>query len=255
MITTCARACTTALVLPVVLSVAAGGLTTAAQAENSPPTIERITTVNESGGLTPYIPLYTSVSVEFTDPTPSTEKKYEVVVPGVKTTAFVHREADGNFTASFPIYDLEFDQPYDIAVRELDADGDVVARSESLSWTPSFVKHPRAIDSNVRENRRGLTYTAGKRARLWFKGKVEPGATVTTRVWVGKRKNFTDADMSANTTKNAALVDDKEGSSLVPKFKIPKKLAGKYLWISVLIWKDGKAGWRYTLPPIKVVRR
>ena len=201
--------------LPLALPLAAAGLTAPAHAEEPAPTITRITTANEGGGLTPYIPLYTTVRVEFTDPTPSAEEAYEVTVPGVATSSVVVATGAGEFALSFPIYDLEPDQSYDIAVQELDEDGTPVAVSEPLTWTAELVGHPRKLRSNVTKVGRQWTYTAGRRAKLRFRGAVEPGTEVHTRGWVSRRKAFTSDDWSANTYKKAALVD-RACAELVP---------------------------------------
>ncbi|WP_148572899.1 hypothetical protein [Nocardioides caldifontis] len=245
-----------AVAAPVLLSIAVGGLTTPAhtQEPGDAPQVQKVTTANESGGLTPYIPLYSTGVVTFTDSTPSAADDYRVRLGKKDGSGHVQALGGGRFRATFDVYSLENGRSYPVTVQEVGAGG-VTATSAPVDWTFRYVRHPRKFVTSSTKVKGQWTYRAGKRATFRFKGTWEPGTRVSTQVWVSKRKKFTPDDWSANVYGKAALLEAKPKAKPVLSVKIPRKVVGKYVWVSVLGWKDGTAGWTFSTPAAKVVRR
>ncbi len=251
---------TSLLVLAPSLLVTAGlGATVPAQADDpapaEAPTITGITTSNVGGGLTPYIPLSTAVFVTFTDSTPSPAGAYRVKVPGVGTFRYANEsyETEGEFTVQVDAYQLPVDTEASYVVTEMKK-GKVVSKSAPASFTFSYVKAPRRATTNSKKVDGQWTYRAGRRAEFAFKGTWEEGTRVQTQVWVSKGKKFTDADFTYNTRKSGDLLTTGLEEEPVMSVKIPRDLVGKYVWVSILGWKDGKGGWTYQMKPARVIR-
>ncbi|WP_223124184.1 hypothetical protein [Nocardioides marmotae] len=225
----------------------------AAAEPNTAPVIAKVTTENTGGGLSPYAHLYTSVVVSFTDETPSKEEAYRIQVPGVGT-ADVQAWPDPADPTRFQAYlagsTFTDGTSYDITVRESPKGQDAVT-SAARPFTFSYVGHPASWKTSSKKIKGQWSYRAGRAARISFKGAWEAGTRITTQVWVSKGKKFTPDDWTHNL-KNALV--QKTGSQAVLSFKVPNKLRGKYLWVSVRGWKNGKAGWVFEAPPAKVVR-
>lgn len=245
---------------PFTLTAAALALTTPllawtaapATAGDAGPVISEITTANESGGLTPYIPLYTTVRLTFTDATASGPEAYRIDVTGpdfaeqYSHVVWPDYAEPGGFTASVDAYGLPVDEPLQFTVSELDGD-EVVAASAPQEFTFTFVDHPSYLSTSSTKVEGRWTYKAGSTGRLSLTGAWEEGTRVNTQVWVSKGKKFTSADWDRNVYGTAALVKGKLRDELVSSFRIPKRLKGHYVWVSVLGWKPGEGGWRFTV--------
>ena len=246
---------TTLALLPLAL---AGTLLspTSAQAEDSPPVVTGITTENTGGGLNPYLPLYTSVAISFTDETPSAKRDYKVQVPGVKASEFYVQAggAPGTFIARGPAYGLAVGEESQFRIVEL-ADGEVLGKSDPAPFTFTYVGHPRSLQTSSKKVDGEWSYRAGTRARLEFTGAWERGTTISTRVWVSRTRKFTQRDWNFNTGKDGALVEKSRVDEPVLSFRVPRKHVGKYVWVSVRGWKEGEGGWTFEIPAEKIIRR
>lgn len=215
-------------------------------------TITAITTQNESGGLTPYLPLFTTIRVSFTDDSPSDPSAYRVDVVGeeyrgkVVGTARANPEQPGTFEATVDAYELPVGEALDFTVRELRGDR-ATSASAAESFTFTYVDHPRRFStSSTREHGR-WSYRAGRLAHLRFRGGWEEGTRFSTQVFVSRRKRFTARDFARNVRGDAALVRAYDRARPVLSFRIPRRLRGQYVWVSVLGEKPGEGGWRYTV--------
>jgi hypothetical protein len=228
----------------------------AAQAADSPPVITKITTENNGGGLTPYVPLFTTVAVTFTDPTPSAETDYLVRVPGAEVEEFLvfATGKPDTFVGQVPGHLLTAGAESEFTVVEHE-DGKVVGTSAPEAFTFTYVGHPRRLSTSSTKVRGQWSYRAGTRARLRFRGKWEPGTTITTQVWVSRAREFTSRDYTFNTRKKGALVQRSGVDKTVLSFRVPRKHIGKYVWVSVMGWKNGKGGWSFEVPAERIIRR
>jgi hypothetical protein len=229
-------------------------LLTPAQAADAPPVLGTITTENAAGGLTPYVPLSTHMALTFSDATPSNHRFYRIVVSDIGSfEAAYDAGGTGEFKALIPTDGMQPGTTYDVTVEETDDAGNVMDTSATASWTYRIVKHARSFSTSSTLVRGVWSYRAGSVARFSFRGKWENGTRYSTQVWVSRTKRFTAKDYTANTTGHADLVTRHGASRPVLKVKIPARLRGKYVWVSVMGWKHGKAGWLFTVPAEKVI--
>ncbi len=142
---------------------------------------------------------------------------------------------------------------YDFTVEETNDEGEVISTSAPRSWTYQFVKHPRSFSTSSKRVRGQYSYRAGSTAKFSFRGTWEKGTRYSTQVWVSKTKRFTSHDFATNTRHNGDLVSKYNASRPVLSVKIPRRLRGKYVWVSILGWKDGKAGWLFAAAAEKVI--
>jgi hypothetical protein len=216
--------------------------------------ISGITTANEAGGLTPYVPLHTAVVVTFTDATPGDATAYRVKVAGIGT--FKHAQPTGNadeLAISVDGDQLPMDRERSYVVQEVQDDA-VVDASAPVPFTLSAVGHPRSFSTSSEKVAGQWSYRAGDTAKFRFDGRWEKGTTFSTQVWVSRTKKFTEDDYTFNT-EGGDLVTTSYASEPVMSVKIKRSLVGKYVWVSILGWKDGRAGWLWTVPAERVVRR
>ena len=243
---------TSALLAPLAVAAPAS----AGTATPTAPTITRVTTENDGGGLTPYVPLATSAVVVLTDATPSAADDYRLVVAGLGT--FPVRESwdtPGSFEASVPNRGFADGRRFSFTVQELSSNGRVVGTSAARTWTWRYVGHPRRLDTNARKVHGRWTYRAGSVARFRFRGTWEPGTRFTTQVFVSRTRTYTGDDYAANVNGHAALVSTRDAARPVLSVRVPRRLVGRHLWVSVLGWKNGKAGWVFQTGPAQVTRR
>lgn len=230
-------------------------LVSPAHAEDAP-SITDITTENSSGGLTPYVPLYTHAAITFTDSTPSNHSSYRVKVSGVGTfDAAYDSGSEGEFKALIVNDGMKHGETYDFTVQELTPEGEVASTSAAVPWTYRIVKHPRAFYTSSKMVKGQWSYIAGEAAKFRFRGKWESGTRFSTQVWVSERRGFSSRDFTVNTRRNGDLVSRYNAAKPVLSVKIPQRLAGKYVFVSIMGWKDGKAGWIFTVPAERVIRR
>ena len=153
---------TSALLAPLAVAAPASAGTTTPTA----PTITRVTTENDGGGLTPYVPLATSIRVVVADATPSAAEDYRLVVAGLGTFPVEEvGDSPGSLEARVPNRGFVDGRRFTFTVEELSSDGRVAGTSAARAWTWHYVGHPRRLDTNARKVHGRWTYRAGSVAR------------------------------------------------------------------------------------------
>ncbi|HEY0948991.1 hypothetical protein [Nocardioides sp.] len=250
------------LVSAVLISLVPGGTAHAADPDTAP-VIQTAGLSTETGGLSGYLPISCVVRVEFTDQTPSDAEDYAISVEG-RDGAGASHQYDGlgqpvpdAFTIGLPCGDLA-DGQHTVTVREHPGEAQAT-ESEPAAFSYRVIDHPSRLDVAVPKVRGTYSVYAGRRYRLRPQGTWEARADISTRMWTSKRRSvFTSDDWTANTSGKAAVVSVDSADAMVATFRVPRRLAGRWLWISVLgrtgAWgADGVADYRYTFIPLKVL--
>ena len=250
-----ARAARPALAGALLATLALAPPAAAAPDAQDAPVIERITTENSGGGLSGHAHLFTVVVVEVGDATPSAPSAYRVRVEGAEPETFeVYSPTGGDdLRANVPYDSLRLDEEYSYTVEELEG-GRVARVSAPQTFTLRLIGHPKRFSTSSTKVKGQWSYRAGTRARFRFRGSWEPGTRVTTQVWVSRTRTFTAKDWEYNTS-GGALLDTPLLRKPVLSVRVPKALVGRYLWVSVVGWKDGRAGWTFAVPPERVIKR
>lgn len=234
-----------------------GGAPSAGAGTTTAPVITDITTEQSGGGLTPYYPLATLIRVSFTDTTPGAEDAYQLqfgdrVVAGANLD---YSKEDSFYAYVRPEEDVVVGEEVSYTVAELDGEGVVVSTSAPETFTFEYVGHPERLEVRTERIAGRTAFIAGTTTRMRFRGGVwEAGTRYITQVWVSKRKKFTFEDYDFNRN-GGALIDGKRTAEPITTLKIPRRVAGKWIYISVVGTKKDKGGIIYEIKPVYVAER
>lgn len=228
-------------------------------AEPASLSITSVAPVNDSGGLSGWLPIACSVRVELADPTPADPSRYvlELSHPdGSRDRVDGAYSVDG---AQAPIFQVPCDlvgegSTVDLRVVETDDAGQVVETSATRPFELVVTGHPGSIsDSSVLRDGR-WTNVMGRPATIGFAdGEWEPGTRFATRIWTSAGRTFTAEDWSADTDGGAAIVDVEDQDAPVLRWVPRPRDTGRWVWISIVGQAPGHAAWRFTFAPELVV--
>ncbi|MBZ5735433.1 hypothetical protein K8Z61_13105 [Nocardioides sp. TRM66260-LWL] len=241
------------LALGLVATVPVVGPSSANADVSSAPRITATGISTESGGLTPYYNVACSRFVRFTDDSPSDASAYSLLVDGEVVDDAASAQPEGGLSFSGACGRAG---THTVVVRETGTDGTVTDSPES---TLRFrdLRGPKRASLNAERIKGVYSLRAGSVARIGFSSPgFEKGTTIVTQVWSSRRRTFTAADFEANRSGSAAVVE-RRGSKAVVRFTVPKRMVGRWLWISYAeltgdFGSKGVTDWSLSFVPIKV---
>ena len=245
------------LALGLVIAVAAQTAPTAsAAAAPAPLTVTQVQPVNIGGGLSPWLPLQCGVRVEVTDGTPAADPdRYTLHLTrgdGTSTdlgTAYPTDDGPGHVTFEHDCEQYVEGEAVTLSVQQKDADDQVVETSDPVPFVLRLTGHPSGIsDTSVMRDGHWTDFV-GQRARIEFTGTWEDGTVFDTRVWTTRTRTFTVDDGEANLDGGAAIVESQDRAAPVTSWVPRQRDYGRWVWISVIGQKPGRAAYRFTFQP------
>jgi hypothetical protein len=200
----------------------------------------------------PYLPGQ-GLAVSFTDPTPGDPSTYQISLYGRDKTydgVVAVRGEGGGLVGVIPA--PTWSQSMTLEVRELEGDT-VVATSPAFAYDVVASRHPQSMLTNATYKKGAPSFASNQPLRIYFqRPRWEAGTRFDTRVFVSDGPTFTAQDLARNLD-GAALVDAYDTTEPVRKVKLPRRVVGRYLWISVAGRVEGKVGYSLVEPAGQVV--
>ncbi|GAA1919953.1 hypothetical protein [Nocardioides marmoribigeumensis] len=247
--------------LPIALGLALTGAVqtvpvSRAGAAPAPLTVTRVEPVNESGGLSGWLPIACAVRVDLTDGTLAADPaRYRLRVTHEDgTTQDLDRASSPSGGTDDPVIqqsceDFVEGEPVTVSVREEDASGTVVEISDPVRFVLHVTGHPSGVsDTSVMRAGRWTNFV-DRRARIEFDGTWEDGTVFDTRVWTSRTQEFTADDWTADVNGSGAVLEARDRTTPVLTWTPRQRDYGRWVWISVIGQKPGKAAWRFTFQP------